>query len=158
MSARDEAVWFPSAVDRWLAVVLAIAPLMVAVATIAEAVAGSTTDLWIGAAACAFIGAIYGLLIFPMRYGISADRLIVRHGVVRQRVRLADITEVQPSRNPLSSPALSLNRLHVRFGSGFFRSVLISPADRAGFLALLAERAGLERDGETLRRPPAGAA
>ena len=45
-----------------------------------------------------------------------------------------------PTRNPLSSPALSLDRLRVthRASSGE-RGLLISPADTAGFLAALAE-------------------
>ena len=43
-----------------------------------------------------------------------------------------DITSVRRTRNPLSSPALSMDRLSIRYGKG--RRIMISPADQAGFL------------------------
>ena len=95
---------------------------------------------------------VYGGLVFPMRYGIAEDVIVVRHGVVRQKVVLRDITEVEPSRSPLSSPALSLDRLNIKFGEGFFKSVMVSPKDKSGFLDELATKAKLRRDGDRLVR------
>jgi hypothetical protein len=68
------------------------------------------------------------------------------------RIPLGDIVEVRPTRSPLSSPALSLDRLHIRFGEGFFKAAMISPADRQELLGELAARAGLQRDGDRLVR------
>jgi hypothetical protein len=143
--------WFPSKVDKWLAVVLAIAPVISVTMTIATVVAGESMGF--GLAGCALLAAVYLGLIFPMRYGIGGGELVVRHGLVRQRCRLSEIVEVHPTRNPLSSPALSLDRLMVRKGDRFRDAVMISPADKEGFVALLAREAGLEREGDTLRRP-----
>jgi hypothetical protein len=78
--------------------------------------------------------------------------LLVRFGICRQRIPLADIAEVHPTHNPLSSPALSLDRLRVQYGQGFFKAVMISPADRNGFLDDLAHKAGLKREGDRLVR------
>jgi hypothetical protein len=50
---------------------------------------------------------------------------------------IADILAVTPTTNPLSAPALSLNRLRVTSRSA---SVMISPADRARFVADLEAR------------------
>jgi hypothetical protein len=91
-------------------------------------------------------------LVLPMRYAITDQHLVVRHGLVRQRIALRDITVVEPTRSPLSSPALSLDRLRIEFGTGFFKSAMISPAAKSEFLAELAVKAGLERDGDRLVR------
>jgi hypothetical protein len=69
----------------------------------------------------------------------------VRFGICRQRIPLADISEVHPTHNLLSAPALSLDRLHVQHGHGLFKAVMISPADRNLFLDDLAQKAGLEK-------------
>jgi len=143
--------WYPSKVDWWIAALLAVAPVICVTAAVLVVLSGgSGVPIAVGAAG--FLVAIYLGLVLPMRYGITVDALVVRHGLVRQRIRLADITDVTPTRNPLSSPALSLDRLQIRFGEGFFKSVMISPADRNGFLTELAERAGLRRDGDRLVR------
>ena len=60
--------------------------------------------------------------------------------------------EVRPTRNPLSSPVLSLDRLHVQFGKGFFKAVTISLVDREQFLADLEKNSGLHRAGQRLVR------
>lgn len=95
---------------------------------------------------------IYFGLVFPMRYGLDDTHLYVRFGLCRPRIPLADISEVYPTRNPLSSPALSLDRLPVQYGQGFFKAVMISPANRNGFLDDLAQKAGLKREGDRLVR------
>jgi len=151
-NADPTTTWFPSRVDPWLAALLVLAPLGAAAGTVVEVVTQDTVQAWIGLAGVALIGAIYGLLVFPMRYGVGRAELTVRFGVVRQRIRLADIRRVRPSSSALSSPALSLKRLRIDWTAGRERWVLVSPADREGFLALLAERAGLERRGEELVR------
>ena len=39
---------------------------------------------------------------------------------------------IRPTRNPLSSPALSLDRLRIDYGSG--RSIMVSPEDKDKFI------------------------
>jgi hypothetical protein len=48
-----------------------------------------------------------------------------------------------------------LDRLRVRFGEGFFKAVMISPAERDEFLHHLASAAGLQQDGDRLTRSSA---
>ena len=139
--------WYASKVDWWLGILLVLAPL--------AAVGGALIALSSGApstvalAGVALMAVIYLGAVFPMRYGIDDDVLIVRYGLIRQRVPLADITLVEPTRNPLSSPALSLDRLMIHYGR---RRIMISPAARDEFLAELAKGARLHRNGETLNR------
>lgn len=144
--------WYPSKVDWWLVPLLCLPPLSAVIVCITSAVAGETTALLIGIVTLLSVVALYLGLVVPIRYGVDDTHLIVRFGVCRQRVPLANITEVYPTHNPLSSPALSLDRLHVQYGQGFFKAVMISPADRDGFLDDLARRAGMKREGDRLTR------
>ena len=91
-----------------------------------------------------FTGALVLLLTYPLYYEITASKLIVRCGVVvRKEIPLLSIVEARPSRNPLSAPAWSLDRLQIDYKKeGGVSSVLISPQDKPGFLRELADRSG----------------
>ena len=108
------------------------------------------------AVACGIVAAMYGLLVIPVRYGVSSERLVIRFGVVRRHVDLAAIREVYPTHNPLASPALSLDRLAIRTGDGPFGTSLISPVERQEFLSTLASAAGLVRNSDRLVLPGSG--
>jgi hypothetical protein len=142
--------WYPSKVDWWMGLLLAVAPLACVAALVTTIIHGA--GILSALAGTVFLAGLYAGLVLPMRYAVTADQLVVRHGLVKQRVALEEITEVRPTRNPLSSPALSLDRLSVKYHGGFFKEVLLSPADKEGFLAELAERAGLRREGDALVR------
>jgi hypothetical protein len=72
-------------------------------------------------------------------YTLLPDELLIRSGPFRFHVAIGEITSVVPSRNPLSSPACSLDRLEIRYRGGRSR-ILISPEDKPAFLEALAER------------------
>ena len=93
---------------------------------------------------------VFGGIVLPMRYAITDTELLVKHGLMTQRCKLAEIVEVYPTRNPLSSPALSLDRVFISTGVGFFKAIMISPEPRAEFMAELAQKANLKKDGEKL--------
>jgi hypothetical protein len=144
--------WYRSKVDWWMVPILCLPPLATIAACVALAVAGQMSALPWGIASVLLVFAIYFGLVFPLRYGLDDTHLLVRFGICRQRIPLVDISEVHPTHNPMSSPALSLDRLHVKYGQGFFKAVMISPADRNGFLDDLAQKAGLKREGDRLVR------
>jgi len=146
--------WFRSAVDWWLAVILVVLPFTQVWALLSALRSGESESVVATAFGCALVAAIYGLLVFPMRYGIAGEQLIIRFGVVRRRIRLADIREVYPTHNPLSSPALSLDRLAIRTGNGMTGISLVSPSNRSEFLETRASRAGLVSEGDRLVRGP----
>ena len=78
-------------------------------------------------------------VLYTTGYTFDGKELRIRSGPFSFRVPLAEIESVTPSRNPLSSPACSLDRLHVRYRSSK-RGVLVSPADKPGFLHELVSR------------------
>jgi hypothetical protein len=72
-------------------------------------------------------------LLFSTGYTLESTRLLIRSGPFSWTVPLAEIQSITPTRNPLSSPALSLDRLLIRHGKK--GQIMISPADKQGFLA-----------------------
>jgi membrane protein YdbS with pleckstrin-like domain len=113
------------------------APLWIRVGMLAFLVAAAAFMLWI---------------LYDTSYTIDHEQLLIRSGPLRYRVPLRDIHSVDPSRNPLSSPACSLDRLLIRWG-GRRKRILISPQRKPDFLRELNQRCPqLEFAGEALRR------
>jgi hypothetical protein len=81
--------------------------------------------------------------LYATHYSFEGDTLVIRASLFRWRVPLAAIESIEPTRNPLSSPACSLDRLLVRYGNG--KRIMISPEDKAGFLRSLSAHAGTIR-------------
>jgi hypothetical protein len=124
---------FRSKVDWWVRLLLglAIAGEFVAVGAIimerGDPVGTTVTILVCIAALALFVWLLVGTV-----YTVDHSLLIVRAGPFRWKIRLDEITAVEATRSPLSSPALSLDRLRIRYGKN--RRIMISPADKTGFL------------------------
>lgn len=145
---RDPAIrWYPSKVDAWIFVLLLLLPLVELGITIGSLIAGAWTAAAIGLIAFLLVVCLYAGCVLPMRYGLDDEFLVVRFGICRSRVRIGNILEVYRTSNPLSSPALSLDRLWIQHGPRWYQAVMISPRDRDGFLADLAARVPLEPSG-----------
>lgn len=71
-------------------------------------------------------------------YQVEGEVLVIRCGPFRWRIPLAEIKSVRNSRSVVSSPALSLRRLQIDYGVG--ESILVSPADAAGFVKALGRK------------------
>ena len=99
--------------------------------------------------AIGFMGWIY----LDTWYRIDRRELHARCGPFRHTIKLRDIGSVVPTRSPLSSMALSLDRLAVRNRRGIM-VMMISPKDQETFLRHLASLdRGLEFvDGEVHRQ------
>ena len=88
---------------------------------------------------CACLCGILVLLVYPCYYQLYPDHLVIRCGLLFQHhIPYQQINDVLPSVNPVSAPALSFDRLVLLYGQ--HQQVLISPADRVGFLTELAKR------------------
>jgi hypothetical protein len=124
-------VRFASKVDRWVIAVLAL-PLG------SSAIGAATSGMPLTWLVPALMTAGMLPLLLWTEYELTSSTLRIRCGFFRTSVPLAAIEKVQPSRSALSAPALSLDRLDVQYRGG---RVLISPRDRAGFIAALRQRA-----------------
>lgn len=123
-----------SKIDRWLVIVM-VAALAISLIAIAPAV---YQGLWW---VIIPLAGTFGFVLWVMLgtcYEIEGNRLLVRSGPFRWRVPIDEIEEMTPTRNPLSSPALSLDRLRIKYSGG--RSVMISPEDKDRFIAEIERR------------------
>ena len=151
-SARPPST-YPSKRDAWLEILLWIGAGAAAVGAfqVWRAPESLVTKVATGGLSLA-AGAFMLWTLYGTDYTLTDERLIIRSGPFRWRIALQAIHSVDPSRSLLSSPAVSLDRLRVRYGPSR-RSVLISPDDKERFLWDLAMRApGLELVGDRLRR------
>jgi membrane protein YdbS with pleckstrin-like domain len=128
---------FRSKVDVWLKFVVAGGLVAMWLTPVSRVWAGRPTyalDVVIPLLSTAFIVWVFR----TTRYEISAETLIVRAGPIRRTVPLRSVRRLRATHNPLSSPALSLDRIEVTYGS---RRVLISPEDKRGFVLAILMRA-----------------
>lgn len=83
------------------------------------------------------------LPIFNTYYLVGNNTLIIRSLVFRWKININDITRIEPTHNPLSSPALSLDRLKIYYmKDGKMATVMISPKDKESFLNTLNNSSG----------------
>lgn len=125
---------FYSKVDTWLVVVM-IAAFIVSVVSTAPAFCQGM--LWVAVPVILIFGFV--IWIFTSTYYVIGEQdILVRSGPFRWRIPIHEIEDIQPTRNPLSSAALSLDRLNITYSGG--RWMMISPKNKDEFLAEL-ERA-----------------
>jgi membrane protein YdbS with pleckstrin-like domain len=128
---------FRSKVDSWL-VLLVVATGALAIAACAPMIRiGSGGAIAIAAGLVALVVGFPAWLLSATHYTLEEQALKIRGGPFRWTIPYRDITDVKPSRSPLSSPALSLDRLRIEYGG---KSIMISPVDRASFIQELDSR------------------
>jgi len=129
---------FRSKVDWWLGAVLLIAAALSGMAVAIVAVVESPLAALAVSPILLLSVGLPVWLLRATRYTFDAENLHVRCGPFTWRIPLREVRSVTPTRNPLSSPALSLDRLRIDFGR--MKSIMISPEDKEGFLRELRKR------------------
>ncbi len=66
-------------------------------------------------------------IMYGTRYRRDQGMLTIYCGPFRKRLRVSEIESVEPTRSPLSSPALSLDRLRITYAGG--KKIMVSPED-----------------------------
>ncbi|UCE32806.1 MAG: PH domain-containing protein [Burkholderiales bacterium] len=121
-----------SKVDPWLRLVIVAGALLALAGTVAMA-ATPQPVVRLLAVPIAVLGAVLPLwVLLGTTYRLEPQSLEVRCGPFRWHVPIREIQDVRPTRNPLSSPALSLDRLRIEYGER--SAIMISPRDRERFL------------------------
>jgi len=147
---------YPSKKDAWIIAVLAIAFLISLLSLLVTIIIPGALQQggWVSIVVVVAVWVVVGSFIWPLYYEITQSALLVRSGLLRWQIALDSIQQVSPTRNMLSSPALSLDRLRVEYSqNGKERYILISPKDKPGFLRDLAQYAGgLEVRGDGIVR------
>ena len=139
---------FTSKIDFWLAFLILGSSLLLILVPVWEWVYNdSSIRRILFISLFTMPGAILLLLIFfNVKYSLSDDELFVKNGFSTQRIPLKDIIYIIPTNSMLSAPALSLDRIEIRYEGG---SIVISPKDKEGFYHAIQERVpALETDGD----------
>ncbi len=127
---------FRSKIDRWIFVLL-IGVIIVQIVAVGSAAIQAGDPLATTGLIFLMI-AVVGLMVWLLvgtHYTVDRGVIKIVSGPFRWKVPVDQITSVTATRNPLSSPALSLDRICIRYGKR--RRIMISPADRAGFLKVI---------------------
>ncbi|HET6431103.1 PH domain-containing protein [Dyella sp.] len=132
---------YRSKTDLWLVALLALA-MIASLSGAFVVLSMGPSAAWVVAAFIAIVGV--GLpvwLLLSTRYILGQGQLRILSGPFKWCIPVAKITTIAPASSPISSPALSLDRLRIDYGVG--NSVMISPRDKEQFVKdIEAARAG----------------
>lgn len=123
---------YRSKVDGWLTVVLGLGVLISVAATVSAIAAGGWRYLW-SAAITIFFSLFIIWILRGTYYVLDGNILTIKSGPFRWRVPVDEIRGITHTNNPLSSPALSLDRIRIEYSNG--RSIMISPENKDEFIA-----------------------
>lgn len=122
---------YRSRIDLWLGVLVGTG-VIISLITLVTLLLSPVAGRWFLIAPLTVLGVIFPVWVFSTTYyTLSDDSLDVHSGPFRWQIPVCSIVSVLSSRNPLSSPALSLNRLEIMDAQG--RKVLISPREMDAF-------------------------
>lgn len=131
---------YKSKVDRWLVVLCGTGLVLMPAIMLAQYLEARRVEPVLVAA----FALAAGLQVWTFRstvYRIDGEELVVRSAFFRWRVPIGSIRAIAPTRDVLSGPALSLDRLRIRYrGRSEEKELLVSPLDKDGFVAALRER------------------
>ena len=126
---------FRSKVDLWLLLLIVAVPI-VALDFLLDGTGISDTGANLIIALTVVLAlCLFAWLYFTTRYTITAEALFVKSGPYTWVISLREITSIEPTRSPASAPALSLDRLLIRYGGD--SELIVSPADKRGFVAAI---------------------
>jgi hypothetical protein len=125
---------YPSKRDGWIVITLwaGVAVMLFAAGNLWRAPASFAFRLLISVLLI-LVAAFVLWTLYGTRYPLTESALIVQSGPFLWVIDMEAITEVFPTRNPVSSPGCSLDRPHIRYGMSRL-GMMISPQDKAGFL------------------------
>ena len=121
---------FKSKIDLWVGAIFTLLPIIMISAAIEErdVVPIVITVLLIG---------MLAVLFFGTKYVIDGDELIIYGGIYKKKIAINQITSLRPTKNPLSAPAMSLDRIEITYNH--MQIALVSPKDKEIFIKKLIE-------------------
>jgi hypothetical protein len=138
---------YRSKVDKWLLGILVGAMVVAIFGGLATVAAGVAISPWFTVFGILPVLLGVGLPLWVLtstKYTLFDDVLIVKSALFTWVVPLNEIHRVAATSNPLSSPALSLDRLRIEYGNR--KWIMISPEDKEDFVSDLRSRASFQLD------------
>ncbi|WP_413231499.1 PH domain-containing protein [Microbulbifer aggregans] len=131
---------FQSKVDTWLAVIIWGAAVFSMIIAIYLLIAQPISKVNIAiVATTSTLGVILPVwIMLATNYIVSNGLLKIHCGPFSWSVPIDEISSVTATRDTLSSPALSLDRLRITYSSG--KSIMISPQGKSEFLSAIGRK------------------
>ena len=131
----DSSMIFKSAVDWWFYAIIGISILLGIISLWPIVQIGDSGSIALGVGTSLLTFGLPIWLLLSTEYRIDSNTLFIRSGPFRWTVPIQEIHNIEPSRSVLSSPALSLDRFKITYGSD--KQVLVSPKRRDQFIQAL---------------------
>ena len=90
---------------------------------------------WIKIAILSAIGLFLLWIWFKTGYTIEDGLVTIQVGPFKKKIRIEEIQSIRETKNPFSSPALSVDKLEINYAR--FETVAISPKNKKAFVRLL---------------------
>lgn len=129
---------YKSKVDTWLGLVLVGSAAACLFAFVIAVGSGSALAIALVLPSVVLGAGLPLWLLASTNYTLSDSKLFVKCGPFKRDIPIAQISSIRATSNPLSSPALSTDRLQIDYGRG--QSIMISPKDKEEFLRDLETR------------------
>lgn len=128
---------FKSKIDWWLKAILMFM-VFLCVYLIVMAVSTKSIEFIYSAIILltVFIGIFISIYIFTF-YEITDDLLIIKSGLYKKSIKIANIKGISPTHNPISSAALSVNRIAIYYvGKKTVKmsTEFVSPGNKQAFI------------------------
>jgi hypothetical protein len=141
----EPAVRFHSKIDLWLVAVLVTGIVLQSYALFLVLRGdGPVSAKYVVSVSSVLLVSLIASILLRTHYTIAGDQLHIVCGPLYRNIRISGITRVTETRNPLSSPALSLDRLRIEYCND--RSVMVSPDDKPAFLAVIRQQISCSQD------------
>lgn len=90
-------------------------------------------DIWLVGLVFLPVVMFISYIFLKTKYMITGDVLYIQCGFLyNQQIKISSIRQIKETNNPISSPALSLDRIEIKFDK--YNSVLISPKGKEMFI------------------------
>ena len=131
---QEDGITYRSKVDWWLGLLLGGSVILTLYVTIEPIIRGKGVQ---GITLVASVIVLVTVLpLFRIKYVFYSSHLLVSCGIYgKERVEYGKICQLKETKNPLSSAAMSLDRLQIDYmEKGVHKSILISPVRKKEFI------------------------
>lgn len=128
-------MFFRSTVDSWIYIFVISLPLIVIRAVAPALAKAEAPTVLYSTLAIALLALIPVWLLISTYYRVDSAIMRVQAGPFSWSIPLDQIRNITAERSLSAAPSLSINRLRIDYGQQ--RSILVSPKNRAAFIAAL---------------------
>ena len=143
---REEGITYRTKIDWWLGILLGGTMVLMLYIVIEPLIHGEGIQL--GMTIVSVITLLIVLPLFFIKYTFYSTHLLISCGIYgKERVEYQLIRQMKETKNPISSAAMSLDRLQIDYmEKGYHQTVLISPVRKKEFIERLEQYRKKEKE------------